>query len=352
MAAKAIKTLSKGKTGYFVVDDSSFDRNRSEKVGMLSKMFDHALKRFIKGYRMLTLGWTDGKTFIPIAQILLTAANEKLILNDTTKNLKEDETAFKNRSLSKLKGTDALIYLVKMALKSGIKANYILFDRWFTSPKLALELKKLGLDMIGMSKHSNVKYNYKNSKKNVKEIWEENKYRLENAPFYLCENAEIEKNGEKLSIKIVYLMNDNKKSDYLCLISTDTSLSREDIQRKYTNRWKIEVFFKICKQNLNLQREFRTLSYESMMAISSIVFARYIMLELLRVEKNFSISIPNLIHFIEESIKICQKSIFLSDFISFIHEQNFSLEFFALLEFMRKKFLNKLQVDFFTKWEV
>ncbi len=31
---------------------------------MLAKIYDHAKKTFLYGFRMLTLGWTDGTTFI------------------------------------------------------------------------------------------------------------------------------------------------------------------------------------------------------------------------------------------------------------------------------------------------
>ncbi|KUO95186.1 hypothetical protein ATW55_13650 [Ferroacidibacillus organovorans] len=34
-------------------------------------MFDHAAHRFVKGFRMLTLGWSDGNSFVPLAFSLL-----------------------------------------------------------------------------------------------------------------------------------------------------------------------------------------------------------------------------------------------------------------------------------------
>ncbi len=43
----------------FIVDDSTFSRNRSKSLEMLSRFRDHVGNRFVKGYRMLTLGWSD-----------------------------------------------------------------------------------------------------------------------------------------------------------------------------------------------------------------------------------------------------------------------------------------------------
>ena len=50
-----------------LIDDSTFDRNRSKHVELLARCFDHAsLKmRFYKGFRRLTtLGWSDGHAFM------------------------------------------------------------------------------------------------------------------------------------------------------------------------------------------------------------------------------------------------------------------------------------------------
>ena len=51
-----------------IIDDSTFDRIRSKNIELLTRCFDHAsLKmRFYKGFRILTLGWSDGHTFMPI----------------------------------------------------------------------------------------------------------------------------------------------------------------------------------------------------------------------------------------------------------------------------------------------
>lgn len=63
-----------------IVDDSTFDRNRSKNVELLARCFDHAsLKmRFYKGFRMLTLGWSDGHTFMPIDFSLLSSKTSSI----------------------------------------------------------------------------------------------------------------------------------------------------------------------------------------------------------------------------------------------------------------------------------
>ncbi|WP_174521027.1 transposase, partial [Bacillus smithii] len=56
---------SKDRVTAFVIDDSVFSRNRSKSVELLAKVFDHSTHQYLKGFQMLTLGWTDSFTFIP-----------------------------------------------------------------------------------------------------------------------------------------------------------------------------------------------------------------------------------------------------------------------------------------------
>ncbi len=68
------------------------------------------------------------------------------------------------------------------------------------------------------------------------------------------------------------------KKDWLAIISTDISLTEEEIIRIYVEHWDIEVFFKSCKSYLGLVKECRSLSCDVLAAHVSIVFTRYMML--------------------------------------------------------------------------
>lgn len=63
-----------------IIDDSIFERNRSKKVELLGRTFDHAKHAYRFGFRMLTLGWSDGSTFLPVNSILLSSENKKIEL--------------------------------------------------------------------------------------------------------------------------------------------------------------------------------------------------------------------------------------------------------------------------------
>src|SRR3972149_8124576 len=46
-----------------IADATRYRRNRSKYVELLSRVFDHNDKKYYRGFRMLTLGWSDGISF-------------------------------------------------------------------------------------------------------------------------------------------------------------------------------------------------------------------------------------------------------------------------------------------------
>lgn len=111
-------------------------------------------------------------------------------------------------------------------------------------------------------------------------IYNRNKKRLGRSRYLLSMLVDVVKDGKTISAKVVYVRNRNKRKEYLCLISTDTTLDENEIIRIYGKRWDIEVFFKVCKSYLNLSRECNSLSYDAMTAHTAVVFTRYMMLSL------------------------------------------------------------------------
>ena len=142
-----------------------------------------------------------------------------------------------------------------------------------------LTLKKQEyLDTIAMIKKSKTKYLYNGEKLNVKEIYSRNRKRRGRSRYLLSVLVTIEKDGENIPAKFVYVRNKSNRKDWLMIVSTDTGLSEEEIIRVYGKRWDIEVFFKACKSYLNLVKEYRGISYDAMNAHAAIVFSRYMML--------------------------------------------------------------------------
>ena len=284
---KAIKPLTNEKReGVFIIDDSVFERARSKRVELLAKVYDHAEKRYTLGFRMLTLGWSDGATFLPIHFCLLSTSNAKNRKVEAKKFHKKSYAA-QIRRLAQAKATHAALRLMSLARRIGYKAKYVLFDSWFCSPRMILALKRMGLDSVAMAKKtSKVFYQYHGKWMSDVAIYAQCKKRRGRSKYLLSVIVQVgQDNG--VPAKMVFVRNRNKRSDYLVLLSTDTTLSEEEIIRLYGTRWDIEVFFKTCKSLLKLESECRSVSYDAMCAQTAIVFTRYLFLAVeLREEKD------------------------------------------------------------------
>lgn len=261
----------------FIIDDSLFDRSRSCKTELLAKVFDHCSMKYKRGFRMLTLGWSDGNSFIPVNHCLLSAADDKNLLCNA-ESFDGRSLAGKRRKQSRCKATEVMLDLIKAARQSGLTAKYVLFDSWFTSPKSIIALKQSQkLDVIAMvKKSSKVKYVYQGESLDIKQIYSKNRKRRGRSKYLL--SIEVTVGTEEIPAKIVCVRNKSKKKDWLAIISTDTSLSEEEIIRVYGKRWDIEVFFKSCKSYLRLVKECQSLSYDALTAHVAIVFTRYMLL--------------------------------------------------------------------------
>lgn len=263
----------------FIIDDSLFDRSRSKNTELLAKVFDHCSMKYKYGYRMLTLGWSDGNSFVPVNHCLLSAADDKNLICDA-RQYDGRSLAGKNRRQARRKATDVMVDLLRRAQSSGISAKYVLFDSWFSSPKTFLTIKKeLQLDTIAMIKKSaKVKYEYNGEFLNIKQIYSRNRKRRGRSKYLLSVNVTVWKDGEAIPAKIVCVKNKSNRKDWLALLSTDPELSEEEIIRTYGKRWDIEVFFKSCKSYLKLVKECRSISYDALNAHVAIVFTRYMIL--------------------------------------------------------------------------
>ena len=91
---------------------------------------------------------------------------------------------------------------------------------------------------------------------------------------------------EQIPVKLVFVRNRNKRSEYIIILSTDCSLSDGEIVRRYSYRWQIECCFKVSKSLLKLGREFQPVNYDTTVSSTAIVFTRFILLEWLRRKNN------------------------------------------------------------------
>jgi transposase, IS4 family len=263
-----------------IVDDSLFERSSSKKVELLAKVYDHAKKTYKYGFRLLTLGWSDGNTFLPVNGCLLSTENQKNRINEAI-TMDKRSAGYLRRNLAQTKATAVVLELIKAAKKAMIPASYVLFDTWFCSPSSLIAIKEMGYDIIAMAKKtSKMHYLYNGIMQPLTAIYKQNRKRRGRSRYLLSVEVSLEKDRKSIPARIVFVRNKNKRKDYLALITTDMNLNEDEIIRIYGKRWDIEVFFKVCKSYLKLGKGCNSLSYDAMTAHTAIVFTRYMMLAL------------------------------------------------------------------------
>ena len=65
-----------------VIDDSMYERNWFKKAELLTKVYNHEKHAYKFGFRMFILGWSGGRTFLPVNSELLFSENKQNRINE------------------------------------------------------------------------------------------------------------------------------------------------------------------------------------------------------------------------------------------------------------------------------
>lgn len=278
---KALWPLTgKDRQSVLIVDDSVFSRSRSKAVELLARVHDHTTHTYVRGFRMLTLAWSDGNSLIPFAFSLLSSANEANRLQPARHDLDKRSIGYRRRVEAVRKSPDVVVELIRQAKTFRIPARYILFDSWFSFPSLIVRLRALEYHVVAMVKNTpKIHYLHAGKPISLEKLYSQISKRRGRAK--ILAHVDIKLPGaepENDSARIVFVRDRNRSKQWLALITTDLSLSDEEVVRLYGKRWNIEVLFKTAKSYLKLGGECYSRSYDALVAHTTVVFSRYILL--------------------------------------------------------------------------
>ena len=182
------------------------------------------------------------------------------------------------RRLETLKGKSQIaIDMVKRAVNSGIYADYLLVDSWYSKPSFIKEMNELGLKVITRVANNNKIWNFLGDRKTLTGIYDKYKklkdiksgtYGKKVKYKYFSVVVEHKKAGK---IKIVFL----KTSDKLIpIVSTDLDISDETIIETYRRRWDIEQGYKELREHFGFSTEENRI-YEALIASITLSFFTY-----------------------------------------------------------------------------
>jgi len=260
-----------------ILDDTPYDRSRSKEVELLSRVRDHSLKRYLKGFRMLTLGWSDGASFVPVDHVVLSSTKKKNRIQGIIKEMDRRTCGSRRRQEALCKSTDLIVPMIRRALGLFIQAKYLLMDSWFGFPAVVRSLMRY-IDVICMVKNTpKIFYDSEGQSLTLSQIYRKIRKRRGRAQIKGSATVGI---GEGKFANLVFVRRRNRESGskWLALLCTDLSLPDEEVVRIYGKRWDIEVFFKMAKHYLKLDSEIQVRDFDSILAHSTIVMMRYIFL--------------------------------------------------------------------------
>ncbi len=273
---------------FFIADDSDLEKSTPFFEG-ISRVFNHVTKNYPFAYKVLTLGYSDGKSFIPVDFSLHNEKGKKKNFGLNSKQRKEQYSkkrdvlscgAKRKKELRTEKGLN-LIKMVKRAVKRGIIADYLLTDSWFMSENLINEIRKIkkgAIHILSMCRMDKRKYQTNSGEFNATTLRTKNKHLIKRSKKYRASYIElvVEYKGVKVKLFFIRL---SKRSKWRLLVTTNTSLNFTEVYELYANRWAIEVFFKECKQLLGLGKN-QSRDFDSQIASTTISFIQYTILAL------------------------------------------------------------------------
>ena len=124
--AKAIKV--------FIIDDTVEDKVGKNIEGSCDKLWSNKEKRTIRGINVVSLNYSDGFSNFMLDFTIAMNKYARVAIADFTNKIDHRTNAYKRR-LETMKGKSQIaIDMVKRAVKSGIYADYLLVDSWYSKP--------------------------------------------------------------------------------------------------------------------------------------------------------------------------------------------------------------------------
>ncbi|MHA6481517.1 hypothetical protein ACX1C1_06380 [Paenibacillus sp. strain BS8-2] len=126
---------------------------------------------------------------------------------------------------------------------------------------------------------------------------------------------------ESLSWSCLFVTDQRRMNGWLAILSTDLTLTPQEVIRIYKIRWDIEVFFKCTKSLLlRLQKEFQGRSYDSLVSHTTIVFSRYILLAWQHRQSTDQRTLGGLFYQLCDEVSIIDWAVALQQLVELINE--------------------------------
>ena len=131
-----------------IIDDTVEGKTGKYIEGSRDALYSNKEKRNIRGINVVSLNYSDGYSNFMLDFAISMGNYARVKFEEFTQEVDVRTTAYKRR-LEIMNGKSQIaIDMVTRALKSGIYADYLLVDSWYSKPAFIKEMNHLGLKVI------------------------------------------------------------------------------------------------------------------------------------------------------------------------------------------------------------
>jgi len=260
----------------FIIDDTVEDKTGKKIEGSRDKLYSNKEKRFVRGINIVSLNYSDGLSNFMLDFAINMGNYARVAIEEMLDELDHRTIAYKRRA-EIMKGKHQLaIDMVKRAVKSGVYADYLLVDSWYSKPIFLKEMNALGIRVISRMANNKSIWNFKDKANTLDAIYEKFRHlrKTKSSQYgkikftYFSVLMEHKKAGK---IKIVFIKTSNK---LIPIVSTDIEISDGEIIETYKRRWDIEQGYKELRQHFGFGKEENRI-YEALIARITLSFFTY-----------------------------------------------------------------------------
>ena len=223
-----------------IVDDSISEKPYTDENDIVCWHYDHAHQRTVKGINFLTALYHSQGVSLPVGFVLIAKTEHYLDPKDGKEKRRSPVT--KNQHYRTV---------LEHAVKNQIPFRYVLNDVWYASAENMMFVKHtLGKDFVmpiktnrkmAVSLADKLQGRYVSVEMLELEAHVPRTIYLEGVDFPL------------LLVKQVFV-NEDGSTGILYLVTSDTTLSYDDMTTIYQKRWNVEPYHKSLKQNASLEK--------------------------------------------------------------------------------------------------
>jgi DDE superfamily endonuclease len=226
--------------GVLIIDDSIAEKPYTDENDLVCWHYDHSKDRLLKGINFLTALYSSQGVSVPVGFHLV--AKTEQYTDPKTQREKRRSPVSKN---------EACHELIKQAVRNRIPFRFVLFDVWFASAETMVFIKhKQPRDFICPLKTNRKVALSKADKQQGQYI------RVDTLELEAQATREIYLEGVDFPLVLVkqVFTNEDGSSGIRYLVSSDTTLSFDDVTTTYHKRWGVECYHKSLKQNVSLAK--------------------------------------------------------------------------------------------------